>query len=927
MNRFLLLTALLLVALQSTFAQIDSVDYYYNLFAQSKGNDRIVVANKLFAYLDSQEFTDTTYVYTNADTSDMQIAVLSWVGTWYYYDNNFDKSVYYNQIALDLCRAQNNTTYLGDVLNTLAISLQVKGDFPHALVYQTECYKLDSISGDLANISSSLSNLAALYLAIGQPQAAERFILEAIDTEKQLNRGDKMAIRLGMASEIYMKMNNPHESYRYAYQAYQIDSAGHRDAKAAVRLSQLSETYIALDSLSKAERILRKAMPLIDSAHNYHSLAICNIQMGRIHQHRGDNEEAAKFYAEALRLTKITGNSYNEKNACRGLAASLKETDPALALKYLERYTFLADSMYREETAIQLSHYSIKYETDKLQLINEEKVKENHRIVITTLVILISMIIIILGLIYIIKIKTRSQQLTKKIQQLREEFFTNVTHEFRTPLTVILGLARRLQKDQSEAKPSGERIERQGNRLLTLINSLLDISKIKSAIDPPKLQQGDLVVHIRMIIEGLDYYANEKHIALNYRPRETSLITMIEPEYLQKIVSNLVANAIKYTAEYGVIDVTSHFSDKKFVLSVADTGKGIKPEHLPHVFDTFYRAGETDNTTGTGVGLSLVKICTEALGGNVTVSSSTKGTVFTVTLPIKDVFENEDTPLVANILSTQQTPSDQDILVIEDDSDISYFIGSELNALYNVTYAFNGEDGYEKAVQTLPDVIITDVKMPGMDGFELTKKIRENELTAHIPIIMVTAKTSETDKIRGIEAGADAYLFKPFSSEELLLTIRNIFEKYRLLRKKFGITNDTNQSAELPPDEKAPELTEEEKEIETVVTEKNQEFLTRLNDKITAAMRNGRPDVESVASDMCMSRSQLNRKIMAVTGLNPTAYIIKLRIGIAKKMLDSDYFAPIGDIAAKCGFDDVSYFSRVFKQICGITPSQYRKQK
>ncbi len=304
MNRFLLLTALLLVALQSTFAQIDSVDYYYNLFAQSKGNDRIVVANKLFAYLDSQEFTDTTYVYTNADTSDMQIAVLSWVGTWYYYDNNFDKSVYYNQIALDLCRAQNNTTYLGDVLNTLAISLQVKGDFPHALVYQTECYKLDSISGDLANISSSLSNLAALYLAIGQPKAAEKFILEAIDTEKQLNRGDKMAIRLGMASEIYMKMNNPHESYRFAYQAYQIDSAEHRDAKAAVRLSQLSETYIALDSLSKAEKILRKAIPLIDSAHNYHSLAICYIQMGRINQHRGDNEAAAKYYTEALQLTK-----------------------------------------------------------------------------------------------------------------------------------------------------------------------------------------------------------------------------------------------------------------------------------------------------------------------------------------------------------------------------------------------------------------------------------------------------------------------------------------------------------------------------------------------------------------------------------------------------------------------------------------------
>ena len=848
---------------------------------------------------------------------------MAWLEFWYY-DNGlyYDKSLSFAYPALNLCRKLDDKYYLPDVLNTLAICLQCKGDYPNALIYQTECYKIDSISGNLANISSSLSNMAALYLSISQPEAAEKFILEAINVEKQLNRSDRMAIRLGMASEIYMKLNNAREAYHYAYQAYQIDSAENRNAKAAVRLSQLAESYIALDSLSKAESLILRAIPVLDSAQNLHSLSICNIQMGRINLHRGDNATAAQYFSEGLRLCKKIGNTYNETSACRGLATCLKESDPKLALQYLERYTYLSDSMYREETAIQLSHYRIKYETDKLQLINEEKVKENHRIVITTFAILIAMIITILGLVYIIKIKSRAQKLTKKIQQLREEFFTNVTHEFRTPLTVILGLARRLQKDQSEAKPSGERIERQGNRLLTLINSLLDISKIKSAIDPPKLQQGDIVVHIRMIIEGLEYYANEKHIALNFRPHETSLITMIEPEYLQKIVSNLVANAIKYTSEYGVIDVSSRLTDKKFVLTVADNGKGIKPEDLPHVFDTFYRAGETDSSTGTGIGLSLVKICAEALGGSVSANSSGKGSVFTVSLPVKEIYDLEDKALTTNILIQQpQNPSNSEVLVIEDDSDISYFIGSELNSLYNVTYAFNGEDGYEKAMQTIPDIIITDVKMPGMDGFEFTKKIRENALTEHIPIIMVTAKTNEADKIRGIEAGADAYLYKPFSSEELLLTIKNILDKYSLLRKKFAVEEQTSESV-------AEQSTETPSEDinEKVLSVKNHEFLLKLNDKIVAAMRNGRPDVETVASEMCMSRSQLNRKIIAVTGLNPTAYIIQTRINIAKKMLDSDYFAPIGDIAAKCGFDDVSYFSRVFKQICGMTPSQYKKK-
>ena len=281
--------------------------------------------------------------------------------------------------------------------------------------------------------------------------------------------------------------------------------------------------------------------------------------------------------------------------------------------------------------------------------------------------------------------------------------------------------------------------------------------------------------------------------------------------------------------------------------------------------------------------------------------------------------------MIAGVAANSSPNSQCDILIIEDDSDISYFIGSELNSMYNVTYAFNGEDGYEKAVQTLPDIIITDVKMPGMDGYTLTKKVRENGVTSHIPVIMVTAKTNVDDKIRGIEAGADAYLYKPFNSEELLSTIKTILDNYNRLRQKFAISTAAG-NAQAPDNQPTTVETTDPEEKSSAVSVKNQEFLLKLNDKIVAAMHNGRPDVESLASEMFMSRSQLNRKIIAVTGMSPTAYIIQMRIGIAKKMLDSDYFIPIGDIASKCGFDDVSYFSRVFKQICGMTPSQYRKK-
>ena len=923
MKRPILLVIAIFCAVLETIAQTDSADYYYQLCNKSTGNERVAVVNRFFDYIYRDNIFDSLITYTVSDTSEMYVTMVYWLGEWYFSASDYDKCTLYSKKALDMCIEQGNTSIIADCYNTLAVSLQCQGDYPNALIYQTEAYKLDSIAQNFKNLSSSLSNMAALYYSIGQFDAAEKFILEAIGVEKKLDRSDRMAIRLGMASEIYMKLNNIKEAYQYAYRAYQIDSTDGRTGKAAIRLSQLAEVYIVLDSIDLAEKIINRAMPVLKTNNNLNSVSICDIQLGRIFLSRNQKDTAVRYFSEGLELCNKIGNRFNQKNACHGLYKCLKDTDPKRALEYLERYSYLADSMYREETAIELSHYRIKYETDKLQLINQEKVKENRRIMLTSVIILIALIIIILCLAYIIKIKSRAQQLTKKIQQIREEFFTNVTHEFRTPLTVILGLARRLQKDDTGAKDSGGRIERQGTRLLTLINSLSDISKIKSAIDPPKLQKGDIVVHIRMIVEGLDYYANEKHISLSYRPRENCLITMIEPEYLQKIISNLVANAIKYTSEYGNVEVTSHVEDKYFFLSVTDTGTGIKEEDIPHIFDTFYRAGETDGVTGTGIGLSLVKICAEALGGSVSVKSGNAGTMFTVKLPIKE-FDTEEKSLLTDIMAQNQRVMSQDILVIEDDSDISYYIGSELNSVYNVTYAFNGEDGYEKAVQELPDIIITDVKMPGMDGYTLTKKIRENGITSHIPVIMVTAKTNVDDKIRGIEVGADAYLYKPFNPEELITTIKHILDKYRFLREKYAAitVNETSSDAGKPFEIN----NSAEKLSDSAVMVKNQEFILKLNDKIVSAMHNGRPDVESLASEMFMSRSQLNRKIIAVTGMSPTAYIIQMRIGIAKKMLDSDYFIPIGDIASKCGFDDVSYFSRVFKQICGMTPSQYRKK-
>jgi DNA-binding response OmpR family regulator len=250
------------------------------------------------------------------------------------------------------------------------------------------------------------------------------------------------------------------------------------------------------------------------------------------------------------------------------------------------------------------------------------------------------------------------------------------------------------------------------------------------------------------------------------------------------------------------------------------------------------------------------------------------------------------------------------VLIVEDNQDIAYYIGMHLKG-YRLLYARGAAEGWQKAQEMMPDLIITDLMMPGeMDGLELCRCVRMSELTSHIPIIIVTAKTTEDDHVKGLQAGADAYLVKPFNSEELLVRVQKLIEQRRLLRDKFA--------QDIPKDG-------EKKQQD--LTAQDRQFMNRLLDTVHSLMPHGRTDLDSVAERMDMSRSQLCRKTMAVTGQSPAVYIMRLRLVYAKRLLKSDVTLPIGNVAQRCGFEDVAYFSRIFKQQFDMTPSQYRKSE
>ena len=593
-----------------------------------------------------------------------------------------------------------------------------------------------------------------------------------------------------------------------------------------------------------------------------------------------------------------------------------------------------ADSVSNIENTVHLQNLRVNFEKEKssreMALI-QENYRMEHRtkniILFAGIFILLLTVTVIAILLYVVRMKSRTQKIMRHMETVRNKFFTNITHEFRTPLTVILGLANQLSektgKDQ-ESSASLQTIIRQGNHLLSLVNQLLNISKVRSSIEEPDWRTGDIVAFIRMIVENFQIFAQQKHLNLIFASRQTFLQVDFVPEYFRKIMHNLLSNALKYTPKGGNIFVTATQEKDNVVIQIADSGKGIDKQDLPHIFETFYQGNNSCMDMGTGVGLSLAKQMVETMGGEITVKSAIgKGSVFVVKLPLKHgtsqwekwspgEADKSTIPAVTApdpVLheADSSNPDTTTILLVEDNQDVAFYIGGLLKNRYRLLYARDGKEGLEKAIEYMPDLILTDLMMPGMNGFDLCREIRSSIVLNHIPIIIITAKSEDIDKVQGIEAGADAYLLKPFNTDELYVRIDKLLEQRRTLREKYSraLRDNCTDTVKLLPADQA--------------------FIDRLTDIIYSQISDTTLNSDRIAEKMCISKSQLNRKVRVITGGSTAVYILHVRMEKARRLLSSNDM-PIGDIAMQCGFEDAGYFGRVFKQIFRMTPSQYRKK-
>jgi DNA-binding response OmpR family regulator len=515
---------------------------------------------------------------------------------------------------------------------------------------------------------------------------------------------------------------------------------------------------------------------------------------------------------------------------------------------------------------------------------------------------------------------------------VKSRFFANISHEFRTPLTLILGPAEQILSNHADdvAKKNAGLIKKNANNMLTLVNQLLDLSRLDAGRLELKAAKQNIIPFLKGIVMSFESIAIMNSIKLTFNASEYELMVYFDREKMETIIKNLLSNAFKFTPKGNEISVSLKKCDVNSIeIKVRDTGIGISEQQLPKIFDRFYQVNiaHTREHGGTGIGLSLAKELVELHHGSISIDSKLgEWTEFKIVLPLgKEHLISNEIEEIDDKIPIEKLPIDKTefihstshnsnpdnvitnkniILVVEDNADVREFIKDSLGRDYHFEEAENGEEGINKAEEFIPDLIISDVMMPRMDGNEMTRRLKSDHKTSHIPIIMLTAKSGQQYRIEGLETGADDFLTKPFDAKELDIRIKNLID----IRKKLQ---------EFYSSDKISSISKSKHKLKGI----DAQFMDRILKVIEEHISEEDFTIENFGHEVGMSRSQMFRKIKALTGKSCSVYLRSVRLAKAKIMLQN-HEANISEIAYSVGFGSPSYFAHCFKEEYGCAPSE-----
>ena len=951
------------------------------LFEISIGNGQSKLDSLRLAL--AQLSPDTTYFNTLKEISN------------YYIENNQPDSALSNaQKSMELAKSLNFKKGIGISYNQIGQAYRIKGYFNLALDNLIKGIQIFEDIGFQRGLGITYLLIGNLHRELNEltgsgehlPQAIHHY-KEGLTILKKLNSEEDVIAAIGQIGLAYSQLQQPDSAVFYLNQAIEKSRLFKYPELELMSTINLANVYLfPLQDFKRATEGHRKAIQLAVQINSTEWEAFCYGVLGQnfqgqkqydsaefyikkcialLHLHSPEQEAQwinalSQVYSNQKKWNKVITQSnailsikslplQTKLETFRLLSGSYEELgDYQKSLQFQKLYASLRDSITHEDQSSKLLRLTNDFAASKqnsfIELLQKEslvkdlklvKQNQNEILIFVILVLSILFIVILINRNRLIKKANREQhRIFKELDLLKSRFFANISHEFRTPLTLILGPVQKrlLQAETTEEKVELSLVYRNAQRLLKLVNQLLDLSKLEAGNMKIAVHQTDLVSFVRLVAQSFHSMAEVRSITFTVKSEWASIPVYFDPEKMEKIINNLLSNAFKFTPAGGEVTISLHQQqpDSQFLkgtveILVHDNGIGISPSNLEKIFDRFYQVdnSQTREYEGTGIGLALTKELVELHHGTISVTSSpSAGTAFSVKLRLGHAhFKADEIQESALLPETLKYSAEQEafsitannfdsipmetVIIIEDNADLRYYLVQSLSAHYSVLEASNGEDGLLLAFEKIPDLIISDLMMPKMDGIQVSKQIKSDERTSHIPVILLTAKADSETKIQGLELGADDYISKPFEMKELLARVRNLIESRKKLQQKF-----------------ADHVTLLPKKIS--VTSVDDRFLQKIMSIVENNISNTTFGVEPFAIEVGMSGAQLYRKLRALTGFSPNDFIRHMRLQRASDLLQQKA-GNVAEVAYQVGFNNLSYFSKCFKEKFGQTPSEYSK--
>lgn len=905
------------------------------------------------------------------------------VGHIFLAKNNKEQALKYHLLALALRKKINDDYGYGNSCDNIATIYYLQGNYLLATDYYKKSLSIFEKLKDDSRVALSAGNVSFMQTNINNYSEALKYNDIALKKYEKLDNKEGIVWMNRVIGGIYSKTENHKKALEYFHKSLKISEKLKRYDEAAEAYSSIGHYYSEHNKPGNALKYYFKYLDIGKKIKDSAILGRANYNIARMKYVQGNMEEALQYSKKAIDIADKFPFETSYKFASIGLIGSIfyKQGNYELAKEYTEKaleyhkmggekthlkrdYETLSsinEKMGNYKAALENKKLSViyqdslkqdditktvmKYEFDKkeanIKNRQKEEIKNKNRI---SNIIYGILGVIILSIVFILitlrlrnkklsaekqnlELKRREAELAKETETFKSRFLSNISHEFRTPLTLINGHLEILKKDGNpKDKRRFDEMEYSGKRLLQLINQLLDLSKIEKDTYRLYFKKGNLLNEAQNYIQAFYSLAEQRNINLTREITESAKDKFYQRDFayssetLASVFNNLISNALKHTPSGGNVHCKIDFRENKFYFSVSDTGTGIPEKDLPHIFDRFYQVATKEKPIyeGSGIGLAIVKELVLLHKGGVSAeNNATGGCTFRVWVSEGETISGSENPVIsspaivpnAKISAEENNIDDEEkpqILVVEDQKELRKFVVENLGNQYRFLEAENGKQGTELALEHLPDIVISDVMMPEMNGLQLCQTLKENDITSHIQIILLTAKSDQTDKIEGLETGADDYLTKPFSISELALRVMNRINLQNNLRKRFAGNT-------IPVIEDVPGL-----------NQRDRNFLEKL-DRIIRENIEKEFSVTDLASEIGLSSSQLTRKLKIITGQTPANFIKNIQMEFALQMLKKG--DTVSETAWKIGFSEPGYFTKVFKKHFGFLPSEKDKLK